>query len=155
MSQPSRPAPSTPVVAAAAAVGALLVGFFMFKPGRPATELREWRADDHDQPAEVQGQPPPSRPKGGQAKGQDFSNVVELAWAKNCARCHGPLGRGDGPQAVVEKAPDLTRPELELSDEQVADVVRSGRKGMPAFAELPANVVQGLAQRIRANRRPR
>lgn len=153
MSKPSRTAPQTPAVAAAAAIGAVLLGLFVFRPGRTSTEVREWTPRDHDQPAGAQ--PAPNRPKGTAPKSQD-GNLVEMAWARSCASCHGAQGRGDGPQGPMLKAPDLTRAawQEKVTDEEIAQTIRKGRNAMPAF-ELPPNVVQGLVQRIRANRAQR
>lgn len=141
--------PPTPVVVAAIAAGALVLGLFVFRPSR-ASALREWAASDHDQPAGAQPEPT-GRPKA--AKGSDAASVTELAWAKNCASCHGRAGAGDGPQGAAVKAPDLTRAEWQdgVSDADIAKTIRQGRNSMPAF-DLPPSVIQGLVQRIRAAR---
>lgn len=54
------------------------------------------------------------------------------------------------------KAPDLTRAawQEKVTDEEIAQTIRNGRNGMPKF-DLPPSVVQGLVQRIRANRASR
>jgi len=142
-----------PVIAAVTAVGAVLVGLFVFRAGRPSGELREWTAADHDQPAGAQ--PAPNRPKGAKPNTQDGS-LVEMAWTKSCATCHGRSGRGDGPQGAMVKAPDLTRASWQekVTDDEIVQTIRKGRNSMPAF-DLPPNVVQGLVQRIRANRAQR
>ena len=79
--------------------------------------------------------------------------LIELAWQRNCLRCHGPSGRGDGPESPMVKAPDLTRAEWQdkVTDQEIADVVRKGKNKMPSF-DLPAQVVEGLVRRIRAAR---
>lgn len=153
MSKPSRSAPNIPAVAVLVAIGAVLLGLFVFRPSRTSGDLREWTPADHDQPA---GAPAaPNRPKGAQPKTQD-GNLVEMAWARSCATCHGPSGRGDGPTGPMVKAPDLTRPawQEKVTDEEIAQTIRKGRNQMPAF-DLPPNVIQGLVQRIRANRAQR
>ena len=151
MSQPPRPAFQPLVVILATVVAALLLGFFLFRPGRPSSGVREWTPADHDQPPGAQV--PKASPKAAQPKGQPDGNLVELAWARSCTTCHGPLGRGDGPQGRMMKAPDLTRAEWQdrVSDDEIAQTIRKGRNSMPAF-DLPPNVLQGLVQRIRANR---
>ena len=55
------------------------------------------------------------------------------------------------------RAPDLTRAEWheQVTDAQIADVIKNGRNRMPAFATLPPQVITGLVTRIRANRSPR
>jgi cytochrome c oxidase cbb3-type subunit 3 len=151
MTQSPRSAPRPPVLVAATAVLALLLGLFLFRPGRSSGGVREWTPTDHDQPAEQAGQPKAS--KAAQPKGQPDGNLVEMAWARSCATCHGQVGRGDGPQGKLAKAPDLTRADWQdrVTDEQIIDKIRKGGNGMPA-SELPAAVLQGLVQRIRANR---
>lgn len=150
MSQP----PPTPIVVAAAAAGAILLGILVFRPGR-GTQVREWTPGDHDQPAGAQAAPT-TRPRDRQPKTTEPANLAELAWAKNCATCHGKTGRGDGPQGPMVKAPDLTRAEWQgsVTDEEILRTIRQGRNSMPPF-DLPPAVLQGLVQRIRANRAPR
>jgi mono/diheme cytochrome c family protein len=128
----------------------LLLGFLVFWSGRTSGDVREWTPDDHDQPASAQGQPSPQ----GKPRGQDNGeNLVELAWSRQCAACHGPQGHGDGPQGPMVQAPDLSRAEWQgrVTDDDILQTIRKGRNKMPAF-DLPPSVLQGLVQRIRANR---
>ncbi|WP_423790348.1 c-type cytochrome, partial [Listeria monocytogenes] len=71
--------------------------------------------------------------------------MIELAWRRNCASCHGASGRGDGPQGPMVRAPDLTRQEWldTITDDEIARTIRKGKNKMPAF-ELPDQVVEGL-----------
>ena len=111
--------------------------------------MREWTPGDHDQPASApQGQEPRQK-----AAPQESGNLVEVAWGRNCAPCHGPRGAGDGPQGPMMRAPDLTRAEWQdkTTDDEIAQVIRSGRNKMPKF-DLPPAVVEGLVRRIRTNR---
>lgn len=80
-------------------------------------------------------------------------SLVDLAWQKNCVSCHGPRGRGDGPQGPMVRAPDLTRVEWldRVSDQEMSEIIRKGRNKMPAF-DLPPQVIDGLVKRIRASR---
>lgn len=113
------------------------------------SDVREWRPEDHDQPAsQPQGQGP--RPK---AAATDGADLVEVAWGRNCAPCHGARGAGDGPQGPMMRAPDLTRADWQdkATDEEIAQVIRNGRNKMPKF-DLPPAVVEGIVRRIRANR---
>ena len=124
--------------------------------GRSSSDMREWQASDHDQPIGQQGQQGqqvPARPSSSSQSGPDKS-LVELAWARNCASCHGLVGRGDGPQGPMVRAPDLTRGDWQgqVTDEQISDVIRKGRNRMPAFENLPPQVITGLVARIRENR---
>lgn len=115
---------------------------------RGPSEVREWKPEDHDQPASAPGQVT-ARPG---SDGVD-PTLIDLAWRRNCASCHGAIGRGDGPQGPMVRAPDLTRAEWQanVTDEEIASTIRKGRNKMPAF-DLPDQVVQGLVQRIRAAR---
>ncbi len=120
--------------------------------GRSSSDTREWQASDHDQAGGQTGQVP-ARPGSSSQTGSDKS-LVELAWQRNCATCHGPVGRGDGPQGAMLRPADLTRAEwqAQVTDEQIAEVIRKGRNRMPAFEALPAQVITGLVARIRENR---
>ena len=79
--------------------------------------------------------------------------LLDMAWRKNCATCHGSAGRGDGPQGAMVRAPDLSRPDWQekVSDDEIATTIRNGKNKMPKF-DLPDQVVAGLVQRIRAFR---
>ena len=148
MSLPPRSASKLPVALAATAAGAVLLGFVVFWSGRSSGDVREWSASDHDQAANSQAQP------AGQAKGSDRGeNLVELAWSRQCASCHGPSGHGDGPSGPMVQAPDLTRADWQgrVTDDDIAQTIRKGRNKMPAF-DLPPSVLQGLVARIRAGR---
>jgi cytochrome c oxidase cbb3-type subunit 3 len=108
-------------------------------------DLREWTAADHDQPS-------PGQAAQVSGDGPD-PNLIDLAWQRQCSTCHGPRGRGDGPQGAMVRAPDLTDPAWQdrVTDAQIAEVIRKGRNKMPAF-ELPDQVVEGLVKRVRAAR---
>jgi len=79
--------------------------------------------------------------------------LVEVTWRNQCATCHGPLGKGDGPQGALLRAPDLTAADWQnkATDQQIAQVILNGKNRMPKF-ELPRDVVAGLVARIRAAR---
>lgn len=62
-----------------------------------------------------------------------------VLFAKHCACCHGPLGRGDGGAGRdLEPQPsDLAQPEvLEKSDAQLFRQITRGRRPMPSFNKL-------------------
>jgi mono/diheme cytochrome c family protein len=71
----------------------------------------------------------------------------KFVYQKNCARCHGPQGKGDGPDAKFGPSDpeDLTEAELqeELTDGEMFWKITKGRKDgkeviMPAFErEIP------------------
>jgi cytochrome c oxidase cbb3-type subunit 3 len=118
-------------------------------------EVREWVAADHDptgaDPRLQRGQERPPATK------EDTSvALADTIWRKNCATCHGPEGRGDGPQGPMVGAQDLTRDEWlsAAKDEEIAATIRKGKNRMPAFPDLPDAVLQGLVKRIRAKGRP-
>jgi len=116
-----------------------------------ADGLAEWSPQDHDRTEEN------SKLRAGvQVKDQkdDGSTLIEITWAQSCAQCHGPYGRGDGPNGPMVKAPDLTREEWQAraTDEDIEDRIRSGKGTMPRFDHLPPAVLKGLVARIRTYR---
>jgi cytochrome c oxidase cbb3-type subunit 3 len=131
-----------------------------------ADSLKEWSPADHDR-AEEMGRASSGAGQGqgaGQAAGQTqpqaqvkgdggLSALAEVSWVQNCATCHGPLGKGDGPTGPMMKASDLTREEWQASvtDDEIAAVVKNGKGRMPKF-DLPDPVIRGLVGRIRATR---
>jgi mono/diheme cytochrome c family protein len=146
-SQPSR---LSPAVLAGIAVGSLVLGLLVFWSRRAPADLPEWKPSDHEQ---EEGEAAPGRPQAQPQPQQDAASLVELAWMRSCVNCHGERGRGDGPQGPMLRAPDLTRADWQekVSDEEIRQVIRSGRNNMPKF-DLPPAVVDGLVKRIRANR---
>lgn len=134
------------------AIGAALVLTATVLAGcdRAPADSREWRPADHESldqaPATAPTQRPPSK--------ETDQTLVEVAWQRSCASCHGPTGRGDGPEGPMVRAPDLTRADWQarVTDAQLAETIRGGRNRMPAFGDLPASVIDGLVRRIRASR---
>lgn len=92
----------------------------------------------------------PARPI---ASNETDTGLIELAWQRNCATCHGSAGRGDGPQGPMVQAPDLTDAawQTRITDEQMAVAIKKGKNRMPPF-DLPQPVIDGLIKRIRAAR---
>jgi mono/diheme cytochrome c family protein len=131
----------------------VVVSLFVACQKAPA-DLREWTPKDHtnqsNQVAAGNGQvaaspPPVETPPPG------LDAVTLAAWGANCALCHGKVGRGDGPQGPMLKAPDLSNPEwqLQVSDSQIRQTITAGKKAMPAFAHLPATTLDGLTLLVR------
>lgn len=132
---------------------------------RPPSDAaaREWTPADHDHTDDkaklLSGGssggrgPKQAAPNGSGSAAQDTAAVVELAWQKQCSLCHGPQGKGDGPQGAMFKAPDLTRADWQqkTSDDAMATTIKNGKGAMPKF-DLPPEVIGGLVARIRAAR---
>jgi mono/diheme cytochrome c family protein len=115
----------------------------------------QWSPLDHDPPQQQQGQQaqqPHARPQGSAAVAQE---LAETAWSQTCARCHGPEGRGDGPNGPLVHAPDLTRADWQakVTDQEIAERIRAGKGLMPPN-DLPDTTVRALVARIRAMRGP-
>ena len=97
--------------------------------GKGASELREWRPDDH--------QPPPAvMPEGqgaAQESGDPNARAAAALFSMRCASCHGEHGRGDGsgrpPGAQV---PDFGNQAFQdaRSDQQLHDVIAKDRKSV-------------------------
>ena len=114
---------------------------------------REWTPDDHDHdPAS-----PAQAPSAGRAPNtaEQRAQLIETAWSRQCASCHGPDGRGDGPQGPMVGARDLTTQawQASVTDEQLARSIRAGKGKMPAF-DIPEIAITALIGRIRARRVP-
>lgn len=102
---------------------------------------RVWKPSDHGQPPGSQVDP--SRVPTGRSTGNERvdpedvrARAAAALWRVSCARCHGPAGRGDGPEAPAD-TPDLTDPAWQeaKTDEDLAKVIRVGRGEMPPFGD--------------------
>jgi mono/diheme cytochrome c family protein len=109
----------------------------------------EWSPQDHDPPEQQQGQ------QGQQARPQSSAEVARqlamTAWSQTCARCHGPMGHGDGPEGPMVKAPDLTRADWQakVTDQEIAERIRAGKGLMPPN-DLPDSTLRALVGLVRA-----
>ncbi len=114
------------------------------------SDLRPWRPSDHghtnnpnaaqvNTAATNQAEVPPG-----------LDDVTVVTWRRNCTRCHGAVGRADGPQAPMYKPTDLSDPRWQASatDDAIAAVIKSGRGKMPAF-DLPAQTISNLVKLVR------
>ncbi|HRH00947.1 MAG TPA: cytochrome c [Polyangiaceae bacterium] len=118
-----------------------------------ASGLAEWTPTDHDPSGAAPG--PGQKPAQKAAPRDEAEHLADLTWGAQCAQCHGPEGRGDGPSGPMVKAPDLTRADWQarVKDEELAATIRAGRGQMPKF-DLSDAVIGGLVKRIRKSRAP-
>jgi cytochrome c oxidase cbb3-type subunit 3 len=111
----------------------------------PGGDVREWTPRDHDN---TKGNPGSMQTSG--ATDNESATLVSVTWRQNCVRCHGPRGRGDGPEGPMMRVPDLARTETQgRSDEELAGIIRNGRNKMPGFGTLPPNVIELLVAHVR------
>jgi mono/diheme cytochrome c family protein len=132
-----------------------LLTFFWLAAGcnRAPDDTREWRPADHDHTTNPGSDQVAGGPDAGTAPelaAHGLTEVTIVAWQQNCVRCHGRLGRGDGPQGGMLRATDFTNQAWQASakDDQLAKVIREGRGAMPPFA-LPDSTITSLVQLIR------
>jgi mono/diheme cytochrome c family protein len=114
--------------------------------------LREWAPADHDPDAAAL--PMASGATSG-GNGDPLAAAQALFLAQ-CASCHGPRGRGDGPMAAMFRPADLSDPVLQSqrSDDELARAITQGRGRMPGFgAQLRPEAVPLLVRLIRSWRR--
>jgi len=87
------------------------------------------------------------------ALAQGQAEVVDGAalYKKRCSMCHGPEGKG----FTANKTPDFTSAEWQksMTDEQITETVKSGKKGtpMPAFgSKLSEDEVKAVVGHLRS-----
>lgn len=133
------------------------------------TDLRPWKPSDHSNIGESSGAALPrpgtnanSNAGTNQVSGEPsnttpgLEEVTIATWRANCASCHGAMGRGDGPQAVMVTPRDLSDPEWQAatSDEQLVQSIQKGKNKMPGF-NLPEQVARNLVNLVRLLNRDR
>lgn len=117
---------------------------------RPA-DVREWRVSDHDHTANPGSDQVQVDPKDAGAPAvPGLEDVTIVAWQQNCTRCHGQLGRGDGPQGPMVKATNLSDPawQSRATDAQITAAIKNGKGAMPAFP-LPDGTIANLVKLVR------
>ena len=117
----------------------------------PTDGIREWKATDHDRAGNTGANMGPMGGGGGGGKKQnEAASLADLTWRNQCASCHGPVGRGDGPTGPMVGATDLTSSAFQtrVKDADIAASIRNGKGKMPKF-DLPDEVVAALVLRIR------
>jgi hypothetical protein len=116
------------------------------------SDRREWRPSDHDHTDTPSANQVVGGPDGGSPEltRVGLNEVSIMAWQQNCVRCHGRLGRGDGPQGPMTRAIDLGNPDFQrtISDEQILKSIKDGKGLMPAFP-LPEPTLKNLVQLVR------
>jgi hypothetical protein len=116
-------------------------------------DRREWRATDHDHTDTPNANQVVGGPDGGtspELARYGLNELIIVAWQQNCVRCHGQLGRGDGPQGPMTHAIDLSDPDFQrrMTDDQILASLKSGKGLMPA-SPLPESTLKGLVQVVR------
>ena len=77
---------------------------------------------------------------------------MDLLYAQRCLNCHGPGGRGDGPNAVElpVRTPDFRETVKRKSNPQIRRIIAEGRGVMPAFEPaLRPSEINDLLQMVR------
>lgn len=114
-------------------------------------ELREWRAEDHVQPA----QPAPDQTTGEveEPPPEVVARAAAALYGARCASCHGVEGRGDGPEAPGGgDMPDFSSAQYHdtRSDEDLARAITMGSGLMPAFgSQINQRGVAALVDHVR------
>jgi mono/diheme cytochrome c family protein len=128
----------------------LTLAAFTFACNSAPADLRPWKATDHDHTANPNAGQVQVTDAGSPSSKLGLDEVTIVAWQQNCTTCHGPLGRGDGPQGQLVHASDLSRSDWQASvtDEAIAATIRQGRGRMPAF-NLPEVTITHLVALIR------
>jgi mono/diheme cytochrome c family protein len=112
---------------------------------------REWRPDDHSQPAEVD----PSRVPQAQPLNEEggVERAAAALWNVSCASCHGRDGHGQGPgKPPGAQMPDFASADFQKqrTDAQILTVIREGRGMMPPFGkQLNEQGISALVQHVR------
>lgn len=79
----------------------------------------------------------------------------ETVFKKNCVMCHGAEGNGKTKMGLKLGAADLTSMDIQsLSDEALAQTVRSGKGKMPSFEKtLSAADIENVVKYVRTLRK--
>jgi mono/diheme cytochrome c family protein len=114
------------------------------------SDLRVWRASDHDHTENPSSDQVQVDPAASAQAVPGLEDVTIVAWSQNCTQCHGQLGRGDGPRGPMLKATNLSDPawQSSVTDEQIAATIKLGRGAMPSF-KLPDVTIANLVKLVR------
>ena len=81
---------------------------------------------------------------------------AERIFTSTCVKCHGPEGRGVPDMKARLGVRDLGDPawQVTISDAQIADSIRRGRKNMPSWGRvLDDGQIAALVAKVRSLRR--
>jgi mono/diheme cytochrome c family protein len=112
--------------------------------------VRDWRPDDHGQPAQDDSRVATQAP----AEAGGSERAALALYRVTCASCHGIDGRGQGEgRPPGAQLPDFTARTFQSkrSDAELVQIVREGRGLMPAFGKQIND--QGLAALVALVRR--
>ena len=94
-----------------------------------------------------------------QARKSSRTKRIDELFNRNCARCHGPDGRGNTPQGKLFNAPDFTDAEWWKKKSRITNpsaqrsIIIRGKAAMPAFGKkLTRSEINLLLGRIRSFR---
>jgi len=83
------------------------------------------------------------------AKSKQAARTRDL-YLSNCARCHGPDGRGQTPQGRKYDVPDLVVEAKDRSASKLTRIITNGKEDMPAFGKkLTKRQIAALASFVR------
>lgn len=130
---------------------AVLLALLTLCCNRQPSDLRVWRASDHDHDESPRNDQVQVDPTTAGSAVPGLEDVTIVAWQQNCTQCHGQLGRGDGPRGPMLKATNLSDPSWQAArtDEQIAAVIKQGKGAMPSFAQLPDATIAKLVKLVR------
>ena len=83
------------------------------------------------------------------SEGKQAASTASL-FLSNCARCHGPDGRGQTEQGRKYDVPDLVEEAKHHSVSKLAKTITNGKEDMPAFGKkLTKSQINALAAYVR------
>jgi mono/diheme cytochrome c family protein len=103
--------------------------------GGRVTPQREWRPEDHGQPAQADPARTASAPP---AEEGGVERAADALFSLSCASCHGRDGRGQGAgRPPGAQLPDFASLEFQKkrTDLELLQVIRDGRGLMPGFGK--------------------
>lgn len=106
-------------------------------------EAREWTPQDHAHPENRSARNSPMNPA-------TVPSASDGIYVSTCAPCHGANGKGDGPMGRALRVADLSSPSWQrnVTDEDIAKVIKDGRGKMPAF-NMPPERIDAMVKKVR------